>query len=580
MFARSLFARAPVLLLSVFLGGCLSDKGVNEDSASEMEAAFTLDPPEAGLGTSARVAVRANQSRFRQDSTDVDFGEGVTVLSITVTDSWTTLVDIEIADDAETGLRDVILTMRAGEVTLTDAFRIVQSSFTVSPENGKIGETLEVQIEGKNTQWLSGRTWVSFGDDIDIMEFTVFSETVAVASLAIGSEAAPGARDVYTEDGPKIVTMHGAFVVDRVGVGATFDPSEAAQGTTVEFTIFGRATDFVQDVTELTFFDRGGETNDIVVDMITVLDAENLWGRMTLSNAATIGSRDVKITTATEGVLIADAFEVVGGNVNLEDVVVGLSFTVVRGIDNQDCSLVERVSASASFVIPLDPPCGSSPPPGDGPQPYDINGVFPVPPAGEEVDCPSPTTVSAGDFVWLESASNVVTLVKQVDPSTATVWYAGEGLTMADYVPNEIYDLHLQGDPDGLPEEIVPEVQPTVPADWHLLTPELCGNYTQSRSEDFNYTWSPAQTYPTAIFSSSISGTLVATGEGGFAGSIPWDDGVHTYTAGELSQLDVGPVYFTAYSFIEGRPFGLQESRYQENQAKSYIYLQAALVLE
>ena len=216
MFARSLFARAPVLLLSVFLGGCLSDKGVNEDSASEMEAAFTLDPPEAGLGTSARVAVRANQSRFRQDSTDVDFGEGVTVLSITVTDSWTTLVDIEIADDAETGLRDVILTMRAGEVTLTDAFRIVQSSFTVSPENGKIGETLEVQIEGKNTQWLSGRTWVSFGDDIDIMEFTVFSETVAVASLAIGSEAAPGARDVYTEDGPKIVTMHGAFVVDRV----------------------------------------------------------------------------------------------------------------------------------------------------------------------------------------------------------------------------------------------------------------------------------------------------------------------------------------------------------------------------
>jgi hypothetical protein len=39
-------------------------------------------------------------------------------------------------------------------------------------------------------------------------------------------------------------------------------------------------------------------------------------------------------------------------------------------------------------------------------------------------------------------------------------------------------------------------------------------------------------------------------------------------------------VYFTAYSFIEGRPFGLQESRYQDNQAKSYIYLQASLVLE
>ena len=146
MFARSLFALSSVLLLGVLLGGCPSDKGVNEDSAVEVEAAFTLTPPEAGLGTSARVSIRANQSRFRQDSTEVDFGEGITVNSVTVTDSWTTLVDIDIAEDAETGLRDVLLTMETGEVTLTDAFRVVQSSFTVSPANGKIGETLEVKI--------------------------------------------------------------------------------------------------------------------------------------------------------------------------------------------------------------------------------------------------------------------------------------------------------------------------------------------------------------------------------------------------------------------------------------------------
>ncbi len=578
---RPAFAVIALLFVFVLGAGCSRDKGsTTSDSASEVEAAFTLDPPQAGVGTSVRVSLHASQSRFRQDAIDVEFGEGVEVTGVTVTDSWTTLVDLVIAENAETGPRDVTIDLEGNEVVLEVAFRLVQSSFTVSPANGKIGESLDVELEGKNTQWLAGRTWVSFGPGIDVLEFTVYSDTFASANIAIGSNSAPGARDVYTEDGPKLVTMHDAFVVDRVGIGAVFDPAEAAQGTTVEFTIFGRATDFEQGLTELEFLDDVGVTNDISVDMITVLDAENLWGRMSLSNAATLGPRGVLIKTGGEGVLVEDAFEVVGGGVNLEDVVVGLSFTVVRGIDNQDCSVYERVRASASFVIPLDPPCGSSPPPGDGPQPYDNNGVYPIPPPAEAMDCPSPRTVSAGDYVWLESNSNVVTLVKQVDPATADIWYAGEGLTMADYVPNEMYDLHLQGDPEGLPEELVEDVQPTVPADWHLVSPELCGNYTQLRAEDFDYTWTPAQTYPTAIFSTSITGTLEQTGEGGFAGSIPWDDGVHTYTAAELSALEAGPVSFTAYSFIEGREFGLRESRYQENVAKSYIYLQASMVLE
>jgi hypothetical protein len=224
-----------------------------------------------------------------------------------------------------------------------------------------------------------------------------------------------------------------------------------------------------------------------------------------------------------------------------------------------------------------------------GPQPYDVNGVFPTPPEeeGGTEDCPNPQTVSAGDYVWLESSANVVTLEKVIDHASGMISYHGRNLTMADYVAGQWYDLHLQGDENGLPEEIVDRVQPTVPCNWYLTSPDLWGNYTHNRAEPFDYTWGDpaggtvgACSYPDAIFTTSIPGTIEATGESGFAGSLPWDDGVHSYTPAELTQLAPNPTYFTAYSYMEGPEFGLRESKHQDNVAPTYIYYQASLVLE
>ena len=51
----------------------------------------------------------------------------------------------------------------------------------------------------------------------------------------------------------------------------------------------------------------------------------------------------------------------------------------------------------------------------------------------------------------------------------------GKNLTMADYVAGQTYDLHTQGDPNGIGEYILDGVQPTVPADWHWVSPDLYG---------------------------------------------------------------------------------------------------------
>ena len=48
-------------------------------------------------------------------------------------------------------------------------------------------------------------------------------------------------------------------------------------------------------------------------------------------------------------------------------------------------------------------------------------------------------------------------------------------------------------------------------------------------------------TYPDAIFAVNIRGTIEGTGKGGFAGTLPWDDGEHAFSPNELLQLKVKP---------------------------------------
>ena len=203
---------------------------------------------------------------------------------------------------------------------------------------------------------------------------------------------------------------------------------------------------------------------------------------------------------------------------------------------------------------------------------------------GEE-DCPFPTTVPAGDYIWLESESNIITLDKTEDTSTGAVYYYASDLTIDDYVTDEWYDLHTQGEDDGIGEELLEAVQPTVPADWEWTSPDLWGNYTHNRAEAFEFEWTDAETYPDAMFIVYICTELEPCpmsedGYYGYAGAYPWDDGEHEFTASEMSLMGDGSVPVYAYSIISGPEFGLPDSIYQENQAVSYIYLAQSMVLE
>jgi hypothetical protein len=565
------------------LGGCKSaDEGLPTDTATGEDVPllrYDMDPAIGATGTSVAVRVYGTASSFVFGDTDLSFGDEIVVDSVTVFDGYTVEAMITIPEGTPLGDYEVTLTIESRTQTLDEPFVVVDQSIAVAPDNAKMGEMIEVEVTGIGTDWSQGYTWASFGEGIDVLEVDIVDEVSANVTLAVHPDAPPGVRDVSMEDGPAVVTLYDGFTVDRAVITAVWDPPQAYQGDTVAFTVTGLDTNFGPDST-VTFYDDGGPNADIVIASLTLIDEENFYGRIRLSNAAALGFRDVVIESNGEAILLPDAIEVLDRAPSLTDLVPRTFFDVTRRIDNETGQIAEAVSALAYFVIPLDPPCGAPSPMGSGPGPYDQNGVFPVPPEPEPVDCPNPETVSAGDVVWFESDRNIVTLYKEELQGTNQILYVGRDLTLSDYVFDNVYDLHTQGDPDGLPEVIIEEVQPTVPADYYLTAPQFWDDLTVSRTETFDYEWTPAQTYPDAIFATQISGVLVADGEPGFAGSLPWDDGSHAYTPLELGSLEAGPVSFAAVSYIEGRFWGWPGSTVQTVQSTSTLVTSAQMTLE
>ncbi len=598
---RFVFAALPLLLLAA----CDSTGG-DTSSTQTPDQALTFWPPEAGRGTTFDAKITSSNSIFDFQGNDLDLGGGVTVNSFTVLDGWTATANVTVDPAATLGKRDAHINSRSGDFTINGALDVVDDSFTLAPSSAKIGEHVQVEIIGQNTEWVSGKTWAGFGDAVEVNAVDVLSETYMLADVTISPEAIPGLRDVYVENGTDLTTEYDAFLVDRVGISASFDPPEISQGQTFTFTIRGKDTHF-DGTTDIRFFQYGDEKQDIVVDSLTVIDSENMYGQMTASNAAELGTRDVLLTTGTEGVFIEDGTNVVDAEIDLGDVGISRWFYVSRGIDNATGAISEYVSVGVIFYLPLDPPCppdpeasctdgvdndaddytdcydsdcSQDPACAGGPMPYDSNGVWQTYSTGGSADCPANETVSAGDYVWLESECNVVTLDKHVDGASGMIYYTKDDVSLSDYCFDQMYALHTQGDPDGIPEEIVEDAQPTVPADFHMIEPGWWGNFTHNRAEDLTYTWSPAETYPDAMFGTQISGQLVAPeGASGYAGSLPWDDGEHTYTPAELSQLKEGPASFGASSSIEGPPVGFSFSTVQ-TKSKSSVSVGGSLVLE
>lgn len=172
----------------------------------------------------------------------------------------------------------------------------------VTPANGPQGSTLNIQINGSNTNFNSSSVLSFSGPGITLNSTTVNSPVSISASISIASGAAQGFRDVVvttnlggdTKESAKGV---GAFNITGPSVAPTVlgvSPVQGAQGQTLDVLISGQNTHFVNGSSSATF------GSDVTVNSLTVLSSVSARANITINSAATIGFRDVRVTTGSE----------------------------------------------------------------------------------------------------------------------------------------------------------------------------------------------------------------------------------------------------------------------------------------
>ena len=163
------------LLFALCLGSiaCERDKASEGEGEGASASELTVSPPVGGQGTTLSVELDTDYNFYSTSGTlTADFGPGVTVDEIEIQDGWNALATVTVDPGAELGSRDVIVKMDDSTLTRTAGFDVIADSFSIDPGSARIGESVEVTFLGKNTDWTSGVTWPTFGDNIEVYSVT------------------------------------------------------------------------------------------------------------------------------------------------------------------------------------------------------------------------------------------------------------------------------------------------------------------------------------------------------------------------------------------------------------------------
>ena len=241
-----------------------------------------------------------NGSGFVPGATTMNFGSGVTVDSLRVSNVSQLFAFISIARDAAVGARDVTVANAlpgGGTQTRPAAFEVVYPIpmiINVSPTTGRPGQTLIDTLTGSG--FFDGATTVSFGAGVAVNSTTVNGVgNQIIASITIAPDAAPGPRNVtVTNPGFPGTTKTGAFNITSPGPTVTsILPSTGGLGLTLNVVVGG--TNFFTGITTASL-GTGITTNTVTVNSLTQMTVN-----ITIALGATIGSRDVIVTNGGVG---------------------------------------------------------------------------------------------------------------------------------------------------------------------------------------------------------------------------------------------------------------------------------------
>jgi hypothetical protein len=277
-----------------------------------------LVPNSLGQGQTATIQVTGANTNWQSGVTgQFNFGPGITFNYQNIASPTSASVNITVGAYATPEANTVTVSTLGETASDPSGFTIYAASPIITdvyPSSGAQGQTnLAVAVSGAFTHFAANNTTASFGDFSAAV--TVNSLNSLTLSVTIPPTAAIGARTltITTNAGQptqEIVTLANAFTVNAgPAVITSVAPNQARRGATgVTLLITGTATHF--DATSQISVSGGGFTQQGAA--VPVSGSGGLQANVTVNidPSATIGARNVTMTTGGEAATLANAFTV------------------------------------------------------------------------------------------------------------------------------------------------------------------------------------------------------------------------------------------------------------------------------
>lgn len=257
-------------------------------------------PASGAQGQQLTVTVTGAGTHFAQGTTTANFGSGVHVDTLTITDETHAAAVVTVSATTNVGARNVTL-LTGGELAVLDSGFTVTSGpatlATIAPTSSAQGTNLTVTLNGVNTHFLQGATTASFGAGINTGTVTVIGAHQATASIAVTATAAVGLHDVTATTGSEVVTLPAAFtVIGTTPYLSSVAPNSGQQGQTLSVVFTGVNTSFAASGANATTVAFG---SNITVNSFTVNSATTATANITIGALAAEGERTGILTVGT-----------------------------------------------------------------------------------------------------------------------------------------------------------------------------------------------------------------------------------------------------------------------------------------
>ena len=289
--------------------------------ASAGHGVGVLNPGSTSQGATVDVLLKGLNTNFTATSSVAFSDGGITINSRARLSATTIQLNLTVAATASLGFRDVTVTTDLGGGTIETAkgigaFQIILPPpvpviLSVAPSRGTQGQSLDVTIAGFGTHFTNGLSSANFGTGVTVNSLLVTGATTATANVTVTDDAPVTFHTVSVTTGGEVASESGTglfLVAARPAprpLVTAINPTAARQGQTLDITITGENTHFVDGVSVASFNKTG-----IAVNHTRVGSPTTAVVTITISGSAPPGIRSVQVVTGDETATALDIFEV------------------------------------------------------------------------------------------------------------------------------------------------------------------------------------------------------------------------------------------------------------------------------